>query len=227
VGTDKSREAVALARANVHRHGLADRVTVCHGDLLEPVRAPLISSSRASLTCRPGKRRTTPTSLASHVKPCSRTGTGSSRPAASSSAHAGGALPRPEARDGGINRAEWVADPMAVATSRSEPSIKRIEGGSDDRLDHLRCRRLGLYVVTHAREGDPTARPCPKNLSPNLRAAKCRDPECLLFQRISVLHTKATTASPSVVGRCSAWIRWVAICEEFCWPSAAGFASPP
>jgi methylase of polypeptide subunit release factors len=37
VGTDKSREAVALARANVHRHGLADRVTVCHGDLLEPV----------------------------------------------------------------------------------------------------------------------------------------------------------------------------------------------
>jgi release factor glutamine methyltransferase len=35
--TDTSREAVALARANVRRHGLADRVIVCHGDLLEPV----------------------------------------------------------------------------------------------------------------------------------------------------------------------------------------------
>jgi release factor glutamine methyltransferase len=35
--TDTSRCAVALARANVRRHGLSDRVTVCHGDLLEPV----------------------------------------------------------------------------------------------------------------------------------------------------------------------------------------------
>ncbi|MDQ3859760.1 MAG: methyltransferase, partial [Actinomycetota bacterium] len=35
--TDTSRDAVALARANVRRHRLADRITVCHGDLLEPV----------------------------------------------------------------------------------------------------------------------------------------------------------------------------------------------
>jgi HemK-like putative methylase len=35
--TDTSRCAVALARANVRRHGLGERVTVCHGDLLEPV----------------------------------------------------------------------------------------------------------------------------------------------------------------------------------------------
>ena len=35
--TDTSRCAVTLARANVRRHGLCDRVTVCHGDLLEPV----------------------------------------------------------------------------------------------------------------------------------------------------------------------------------------------
>ena len=35
--TDTSRCAVALARANVRRHGLGDRVTVYHGDLLEPV----------------------------------------------------------------------------------------------------------------------------------------------------------------------------------------------
>ena len=34
---DTSRSAVALARANVHEHGLTDRVTVCEGDLLEPV----------------------------------------------------------------------------------------------------------------------------------------------------------------------------------------------
>ncbi len=35
--TDTDRLAVALARANVHRHGLGNRVTVCHGDLLDPI----------------------------------------------------------------------------------------------------------------------------------------------------------------------------------------------
>jgi SAM-dependent methyltransferase len=35
--TDTSRCAIALARANVRRHGLVDRVTLRHGDLLEPV----------------------------------------------------------------------------------------------------------------------------------------------------------------------------------------------
>jgi release factor glutamine methyltransferase len=35
--TDTSRCAVALASANVRLHGLGDRVTVCHGDLLDPV----------------------------------------------------------------------------------------------------------------------------------------------------------------------------------------------
>jgi len=35
--TDTSRDAVVVARANVRRHGLADRITVCHGDLLDPV----------------------------------------------------------------------------------------------------------------------------------------------------------------------------------------------
>jgi release factor glutamine methyltransferase len=39
--TDTSRCAVALARANVRRHRLGDRVTVCHGDLLDPVPGPL------------------------------------------------------------------------------------------------------------------------------------------------------------------------------------------
>lgn len=39
--TDTSRCAVALARANVRLHGLSDRVTVCHGDLLEPVPGPI------------------------------------------------------------------------------------------------------------------------------------------------------------------------------------------
>ncbi|MGE5689676.1 MAG: methyltransferase, partial [Pseudomonadota bacterium] len=34
--TDTSRAAVLLARANVARLGLADRVTVLHGDLLDP-----------------------------------------------------------------------------------------------------------------------------------------------------------------------------------------------
>jgi release factor glutamine methyltransferase len=41
VATDTSRCAVALARANVRRHGLSDRVTVCHGDLLEAVPDPI------------------------------------------------------------------------------------------------------------------------------------------------------------------------------------------
>lgn len=35
--TDIDQEAVALARANVRRHGLAGRVVVRHGDLLAPV----------------------------------------------------------------------------------------------------------------------------------------------------------------------------------------------
>jgi release factor glutamine methyltransferase len=39
--TDVSRSAVALARANVRRHRLEDRVFVRHGDLLTPVRDPL------------------------------------------------------------------------------------------------------------------------------------------------------------------------------------------
>jgi release factor glutamine methyltransferase len=39
--TDTSPHAVNLARANVQRHGLADRVTVRHGDLLDPVPGPI------------------------------------------------------------------------------------------------------------------------------------------------------------------------------------------
>jgi release factor glutamine methyltransferase len=41
VATDTSRCAVALARANIYRHGLSDRITVCQGDLLEPVEGPI------------------------------------------------------------------------------------------------------------------------------------------------------------------------------------------
>jgi release factor glutamine methyltransferase len=39
--TDTSRYAVALARANVRRHGLRNRVTVRRGDLIEPVPDPI------------------------------------------------------------------------------------------------------------------------------------------------------------------------------------------
>jgi release factor glutamine methyltransferase len=39
--TDVSRSAVALARANVRRHGLEARVFVRHGDLLTPVPGPV------------------------------------------------------------------------------------------------------------------------------------------------------------------------------------------
>jgi release factor glutamine methyltransferase len=39
--TDISRSAVALARANVRRHRLEDRVFVRHGDLLTPVPGPV------------------------------------------------------------------------------------------------------------------------------------------------------------------------------------------
>jgi release factor glutamine methyltransferase len=35
--TDASRSAVDLTRANVFAHGLSARVTVCHGDLLDPL----------------------------------------------------------------------------------------------------------------------------------------------------------------------------------------------
>jgi release factor glutamine methyltransferase len=38
---DASRDAVALARRNVQRHGLTGRITVSHGDLLGPVAGPL------------------------------------------------------------------------------------------------------------------------------------------------------------------------------------------
>lgn len=39
--TDRSRCAVALARANVRRHGLGDRITVRHGDLIDLVPDPI------------------------------------------------------------------------------------------------------------------------------------------------------------------------------------------
>jgi release factor glutamine methyltransferase len=39
--TDTSACAVLVARANVRRHGLDDRVFVCHGDLLAPVPGPI------------------------------------------------------------------------------------------------------------------------------------------------------------------------------------------
>jgi len=39
--TDTSPCAVELARANVQRHGLGDRVAVRHGDLLDPVPGPI------------------------------------------------------------------------------------------------------------------------------------------------------------------------------------------
>jgi HemK-like putative methylase len=39
--TDTSPYAVQLARANVQRHGLGDRVSVRHGDLLDPVPGPI------------------------------------------------------------------------------------------------------------------------------------------------------------------------------------------
>jgi release factor glutamine methyltransferase len=39
--TDTSPHAVELARANVQRHGLGDRVTVRHGNLLDPVPGPI------------------------------------------------------------------------------------------------------------------------------------------------------------------------------------------
>src|SRR5262245_27179880 len=39
--TDTSRCSVALARANARRHGLSSRLTVCHGDLLDPVPGPV------------------------------------------------------------------------------------------------------------------------------------------------------------------------------------------
>jgi release factor glutamine methyltransferase len=39
--TDTSRCAVALARENVLRNGVADRVTVLQGDLLDPVPGPI------------------------------------------------------------------------------------------------------------------------------------------------------------------------------------------
>ena len=41
VAIDSSADAVLLARANVARLGLADRVTVLHGNLLDPVPGPL------------------------------------------------------------------------------------------------------------------------------------------------------------------------------------------
>jgi len=52
--TDDSEAAVALARANVARHGLEERVEVLLGELLEPVPGEPTSLSR---TCRTTLRR--------------------------------------------------------------------------------------------------------------------------------------------------------------------------
>jgi release factor glutamine methyltransferase len=39
--TDTSRYAVAVARANVRCYGLADRIVVCHADLLDAIPGPI------------------------------------------------------------------------------------------------------------------------------------------------------------------------------------------
>ncbi len=39
--TDTSRYAVAVARANVRQYGLADRIVVCHADLLDAIPGPI------------------------------------------------------------------------------------------------------------------------------------------------------------------------------------------
>ena len=58
LATDTSPAAVALARENVARHGLADRVAVLHGDLLDPVsgRVDLVVANLPYLPARDASR---------------------------------------------------------------------------------------------------------------------------------------------------------------------------
>jgi len=57
--TDTSIDAVALARMNAARLGLSGRVTVCRGDLLEPIRGPvdLIVANLPYLPAAEARRR--------------------------------------------------------------------------------------------------------------------------------------------------------------------------
>ncbi len=60
--TDCSEAALALAQRNVHCHALQDRITLLHGDLLEPVGAALCGCPSASLGSAPGRpHRVAPT----------------------------------------------------------------------------------------------------------------------------------------------------------------------
>lgn len=49
VAVDSSAAALAVARRNVERHGLTDRVRLCHGDLFEP----LAASRHDLIVCNP------------------------------------------------------------------------------------------------------------------------------------------------------------------------------
>jgi hypothetical protein len=56
---------------------------------------------------------------------------------------------------------------------------------------------------------------CPRDLSPGMVRPEQPDPQCLLFQRLSVRHATATTSSPSVSGKCSEVPSNSGICRPF------------
>jgi HemK-like putative methylase len=77
--TDTSPYAVELARANVERHGLGDRVTVRHGDLLDPVPGPIDLVVPTCLICPPPTPPCIRTSPASRQRQSSRPAMASTR----------------------------------------------------------------------------------------------------------------------------------------------------
>jgi release factor glutamine methyltransferase len=67
--TDTSADAVAATRANVLRHGLADRIIVCHADLLDPVPSPIDLVVANLPYLRPRTRRSSRISPPSRATP--------------------------------------------------------------------------------------------------------------------------------------------------------------
>ncbi len=99
-----------------------------------------------------------------------------------------------------------------LPTTCSSSSTRSGRGRRRPRPENLRLlsERLGL-----------SPRPVPK-----IRGLGPRDPERLLFQRLSVRYATATTSSPSVSGRCSAVPPDRSICRHFSWARRVRQAVP-
>jgi Methyltransferase small domain len=137
--TDTSRCAIALARANVRRHGLCDRVTVRHGRLLEPVPGEIDLVVANLPTSRPPTPNATPIWPVSLPPPSSPRETGSTPTGACS----------PPAQSGWTTRQRLSSNSTGACSKLRAPSYRSSAPGSSAR-----------YGAATRTESWPPRRPC-------------------------------------------------------------------